>query len=196
HPVTHDFAGPPVPLSQAKHDQQHTLAIDYDPATTLCRAFLVDGDTWTPLGEHRLYLSTVQAELKVDVPYDGVTVDVAFDNMRLYPRPQTNPVRIVAMKPPFPGFPFRGVRVSLADERGNPLGGPATTDANGEVSIRLPADRLYPAGGEVLLRYRGKVIGTAPIKAAGVNGLYPGDVWVITAPDEYKYEGKTYPLGY
>ncbi len=56
--------------------------------------------------------------------------------------------------------------------------------------------RLYPMAGKVRLTYQGDILGEGEIKSQGVAGLYPGDVWVITAPKRFEYQGQNYPLGY
>jgi len=194
YPFSHDHKGPRLSIKEIAPYTEHVIAIEHNAASKLTRGFIVNGDLWQSIGEHKLFLSTTQAELKVDVPYDGVRVDVAYDDARLYPRPGTAPVRFVLLKPPFPFFPFPQATVRFLDDKGNEIG-KAQTNADGEVAINLPAKRLYPIGGKVEVTVKGKVIGVATIKAHGVDGLYPGDVWTIFAPDEFKVTDRGYPLG-
>jgi hypothetical protein len=194
YPFSHDFQAPFLSLEEIRPDQEHTFVIEHEAATKLTRGFVVDGDLWRSLGEHRLFMSTTQVELKVDVPYDGVPVDVAYDDARLYLRPETAPARFVLLKPPFPYFPFPSAVVEFKDDADRPIA-TAQTDANGEATIPLPGRRLYPMGGTVKVAFGGKDLGGATIEARGVEGLYPGDVWVIFAPDEYKVTDRGYPMG-
>lgn len=194
YPVSHDHQWPFVSLDRISAEGPHTMAIDHDPASKRTRGYVVDGDRWHLLGKPRVFLATTQVEIKVDVPYDGVRVGVAYDNVRLYPRPETTPVWFILVRPPFPGYPFRGAKVVFRDGAGSVVG-QGKTDGDGEAEVKLPSDRLYPLGGRVEIVFEGKPVGTAPILASGVDGLYPGDVWKIRAPDLYKVNGGGYPHG-
>ncbi|MFH1741399.1 MAG: hypothetical protein ABIH23_20535 [bacterium] len=194
YPFSHDHKYPFIPLDQIPPNKEYTIVIDHNASTKLTRGYVVDGDTWHSLGEHRVFLSTTQVEIKVDVPYDGVKVDVAYDDARIYLRPENAPVRFVLIKPPFPGFPFPNAIVTFSDKSGAVVA-KGQTDRDGEALLVFPSNRLYPMDGTVKITYEGDLVGIAEIDANGVQGLYPGDVWKIRAPEKYKFEGKGYPMG-
>ena len=116
------------------------------------------------------------------------------DNMRIYRRPENAPARFVLIRPPFPGFPFRGARMALLDESGAAVA-KGKTDRDGEAALTLPSNRLYPMGGKLVVSFQGETVGVLDIQARGVEGLYPGDIWKIGAPAAYTSDEEGYPQG-
>ena len=192
YPFSHDHQWPFRSLDEIPPEGLRTIVTEHDAATKATRAYVVSGSTWHPLGEHRVFLTTTQVEIKVDVPYDGIEVDVAYDNVRIYPRPQNAPARFVLIRPPFPGFPLPNARVTLLDTDGEILAS-GTSDSDGEAALTLPADRLYPLGGTLRIEFNGEIAGEGAIKAGGVEGLYPGDIWRVSMPDRFREERQGYP---
>jgi len=193
-PFSHDHDYPYVSFEEIPFGGEHTVVVEHDAETKLTRGYVVDGGGWHPLGEYRAYLATTQVELKVDVPYDGVEVDVAYNDVRIYARPQNAPVRFVVIRPPFPGFPFADLDVVFRDESGATIA-EGKTDRDGEAALLFPSDRLYPMGGEAEFSLNGESIGLARIESHGVDGLYPGDIWKIDVPERFRVEGEGYPMG-
>ena len=194
YPFSHDHHYPFVSLEEIPADKEYTITVIHNASSKMTEGFVVDGTKWRSLGEHRVFLSTTQVELKVDVPYDGVRVDVAFDDMRIYLRPEVAPVRLVLIKPPFPGFPFPGATIAIEDEAGKVVA-EGETDLDGEATLTLPSNRLYPMGGSINIQYEGKTVGTGEINASGIDGLYPGDIWKIHAPKAFQSKENGYPIG-
>jgi hypothetical protein len=96
---------------------------------------------WRSVGEpERLFLSSVQVELKVNIPQDGLDVEAAFDDCRLYPMPERAPIRILVYKFPQPKFSFPGVTVTLLHQEKSL--GSCVTGADGICTIPLSSS-LY-----------------------------------------------------
>jgi hypothetical protein len=164
-------------------DEYQLVRIEHDSARQVSRAYVRAGGAWRPAGEpQKLFISAVQVELKLNIPQDGLAVEARFDDCRLYPSPQAAPVRILVYKVPTPGFVFPSVSVRLLREDGQTVIGAGITDAGGICTLVLPSELAYPIGGWLQLHWNGQDLGRARIPARGVQGLYPGDLWVINAP--------------
>lgn len=194
YPFSHDHQVPFVSVDELAPDKEHLLVIEHRADNHQTLGWVIDAGVRRPLGEARIFMSATQIELKVDVPYDGVQVDVAYDNVRLYPRPEIALARFVLLKPPFPYFPFPNAVLVVSDTNGKVIAR-MQTDAFGEAACALPSERVYPIGVTVSVETEGKQMGVATIQASDIDGLYPGDVWVIIAPDEFKVADRGYPMG-
>jgi len=142
---------------------------------------------WLPVGGRpRIPLSSLAVELKVNATDPGLWVDTRFDDVRLYPRPETHPVRLLLCGPPSRRADV-GVELRLDDEETAVAEG--RTDELGRVRLDLPADRAYPAAARVRFLFDDAAI-ELEIPAADVHGLYPGDSWVARV-NERDLEGDT-----
>ena len=138
-----------------------------------------------------------QVELKtMDVtPLYGCYREAHFDDCRLYPNPRHNPVRFIAVDdypvrfPAVTGAPYGllypgpRLRVALYTADGVSKISEGYTDENGsvELPVDIPLWVAFPTAAMVRI-YRGEYeVAGSSIKCRGVDGLYPGDVWVFDA---------------
>jgi hypothetical protein len=183
----------PTPVGEWDPSEYQLVKIDYDVSRQVSSAHVWSrpGRAWRSIGTpQKVFLSSVQVELKVNLPQDGIKIEAMFDDCRLYPRPETAPVRILVYKYPHPGFVFPGATVTVRHQ-GETLGS-CVTDGDGICSIRLPSHLTYPIDGRIHLSMEREDFGWAVIPSSGVQGLYPGDLWVINAPARVKgsYAGR------
>ena len=177
----------PVAVETWNPGEPQLVKIEYDSAAQVSRAWMRGGNgEWRLIGEpQQLFLSAVQVELKVNIPQNGVETEARFDDCRLYRKPESAPVKILVHKLPSPGYVFPGVTVSLYRDDGVTLAGKGVTDRNGTVSLQLSSREIYPMGGWIHLEWNGQDLGRARVPAAGVQGIYPGDLWVVNAPARF-----------
>ncbi len=179
----------PTPIGEWDPKQFQTIKIDYDSASQVSRGWLWSSESrsWKPAGAQQdIFLSAVQVELKVNIPQNGLNVEARFDDCRLYRKPESAPVKILVYRYPVPTFSFPGVSVSLYEADGKTLIGKGLTDANGMCSIALSGSLTYPIAAVIKLQHAGEDLGSAKIQSSGVEGLYPGDLWVVNAPGRFK----------
>lgn len=176
----------PELVGERNPDDWQLVKIDYDSSTQTSRGYLwaPSAVAWHRIGKpQHLFLSSVQVELKVNIPQDDLNVEVRFDDCRLYRKPETTPVRILVYKQPQPpGFVFPGVSVRLYEANGRTLIGKGVTNHNGVCSISLSSRLTYPIAAVIKIDRGEESLGSAEIRSSGVQGLYPGDLWVVNAP--------------
>ncbi len=192
------ISGQPMPQQGDEERNFHEVVVEYDGEQRLARAFLKLGERWVPLGKAEpLIRGLSQVELKlIDVtPLHGAYREARFDDCRLYPNPRHNPVRLIAVDdhpkqfPALTGAPYgmryRGQRLRVAlytRDLGAKIS-EAYTDQYGmvDLSVYSPAWIAFPVSAVLRLFLAGKEIARATIEAHGIDGLYPGDVWVLDA---------------
>ena len=126
-------------------------------------------------------------------PLYGAYREAHFDDCRLYPNPRYNPVRFIAVDDHPARFPsdtgapygllYHGprIRVALYTADGVNKISEGTTDGKGmvDLSVATPLWVAFPAAATVRF-FRGEYeVARSFIRSQGVNGLYPGDVWVF-----------------
>jgi hypothetical protein len=121
-------------------------------------------------------------ELKVDVNVPNVPVEMAVDNVRLYPNPAHNAVTIVVytgVSGNKPKFPIHNQKVEIFEDSSSRLLGEAMTDDGGEARVTLKTDIVFPIAATIMVSDGATRIVQAKIRRQTVNGLYPGDVWAL-----------------
>jgi hypothetical protein len=93
-------------------------------------------------------------ELKVDVNIPDIPVQMAVDNVRLYPNPAHNPVTIVVytgVSGNKPKLPIHNQKVQIFEEGSTRLLGEALTDEGGEARVSLRTDVLFPVAATITI---------------------------------------------
>ena len=177
-------SGRPVPEQGDEREQLHDVAVEYDSQTQLAQAFLKVSGQWVQLGnaEH-LYRALTLVELKtINVtPLFGAYREARFDHCRLYPNPRHNPVRLVLTGRE--DLPYSGpkLRVALFTRDGACKVSEGYSDRNGAISLVVSTPRwvAFPVSASFRIFSDEKEIARGVIETHGVEGLYPGDVWVL-----------------
>jgi len=167
-------------------DKFRDIKIEYSHADKSARGFLLTSSGWQPVGEPvELSMSSMKVELKVNCPINGATIHAVFKDCRLYPRPSSAPVEFIAYRWPAPLYLCPNIRIRLLESGSGRIIGETVTDskwATGKIS--LPDDLMYPLSCRVEAFRGTEKVSEGEIKAKGVEGLYPGDLWSIYIPQE------------
>ncbi len=152
------------------------------------------GERWVQLGKALpLFRSLTAVELKtINVtPLHGAYREARFDDCRLYPNPKRNPIRLVLTSanpklhqgPQNYDLPYLGpkLRVALYSYDGSQRISEGHTDQNG--MVLLSVDTLvwvaFPVSAMFRIFRGDEELARSRIEASGVDGVYPGDVWVL-----------------
>ncbi|HZI94164.1 MAG TPA: hypothetical protein VFE84_07955, partial [Patescibacteria group bacterium] len=177
-------------------------------ATNMCRGFAKDAATgeWWQLGDgFEVPARSTRLEIKTTgFAEQGASSHVWFDDCRVYPRPQTHYVTVilkrrdgtppgvrdstaeghqVCLDPDNVKVPDCDLAVRLYDADGQRLIDEAHTGAGfGYALLRLASGwDVYPAAAILRVYANGHQLGADHvIQSAGVDGLYPDDVYAIT----------------
>ena len=187
-------SGPPLAEQGDEQDTFHDVLVDYDAVEGLSRGFVRVEERWVQLGRALpLFRSLTAVELKtINVtPLHGAYREARFDDCRLYPNPKRNPIRFVLTSanpklhqgPQNYDLPYLGqkLRVALFSYDGSQKISEGHTDSNGMVvlSVDTPVWVAFPVSA-MLRIFRGEEeLARSQIEAHGVEGVYPGDVWVF-----------------
>ena len=179
--------------------------ITCDPAAHACRGYARVGDAWSPIGGgFEIPARTTRVELKAE-GWNGAgeSSTIWFDDVRLYPSPETHYVSVRLRRayggaiglgaggrwPPLAfdagSLPLEegDVTVRLYSRDGVTLVDEAVvTLVDGFALLRLDASPwdVYPVGAVVRVYIRGAQAGPDHvIESAGVEGLYPDDVYEV-----------------
>jgi hypothetical protein len=178
-----DYLDPIGPATGAEATQWQTVVLTHDGTTSKTRNYLIADGKWIPIGpSHTVRFNHTHVELKVDVNVPDVPVQMAVDNVRLYPNPAHNPVTIVVytgVSGNKPKLPIHNQNVQIFDEGSARLLGEAPTDEGGEARVSLRTDVVYPIAAAITVSDGTTPVAQATIPRQGVNGLYPGDVWAL-----------------
>ena len=179
------FAGylDPTRLSTGSEASQwHTVVLTHDEASRT-QNYLIEDGKWIPIGpSHTVRFNHTHIELKVDVNVPDVPVQMAVDNVRLYPNPAHNPVTIVVytgVSANKPKLPIRNQQVQIFEDGSTLLLGEGLTDEGGEARVTLRTNVLFPVAARITVSDGTNQLVQAKIPRQGVNGLYPGDVWAL-----------------
>ncbi len=127
---------------------------------------MLDGK-WIPIGpSHEVRFNHTHIELKVDVNVPDVPVQMAVDNVRLYPNPARSPVTIViytGVSGNKPKLPIHNQAVQIFEGDSTRLLGEARTDEGGEARVSLRTDVLFPVAATITVSD-----GTAPVVEARI----------------------------
>jgi hypothetical protein len=185
---THHYVGEAIPGQSAwavaaafgnEHDQFYEIKLEHVASTEQSRAWLRVDSTWKEIGEAQpVIMSTAKVELKVNVPAKDAEVECYFDDCRMYPRPETHPVRFVVFASDVGKTNIEGVKLELFLNDGQEPIATGVTDAFGRVSLRLPGDADYPASARVRITLTDGATWEERIRQHDVEGLYPDSVWV------------------
>lgn len=182
--------------------------IELDAGTNLCTAAVRTDGGWNQVGPAvELLLRTTHCEIKYRTgsPASGprrTTSRGWFDDVRIYPRPQTNPVLVRLARPDGSQVWTRGedgnawpplVRIAGKGERsiedlvvqlwtadGKTLVSSVQSANMGHYMLTVKTDAwdVFPAAARVRLLLDGRQLGQdAVIPCLGLEGLYPDDVW-------------------
>jgi hypothetical protein len=178
-----DYLEPTRAATGSEASHWHTVVLAHDGTTSKTQNYLVADGKWIPIGpSHSVRFNHTHIELKVDVNVSNVPVQMAVDNVRLYPNPSHNPVTIVVytgVSANKPKSPVHNQKVQIFEEGSARLLGEALTDEGGEARVSLKADVLYPIAATITISDGTTPVVQARIPHEGVNGLYPGDVWAL-----------------
>ena len=165
------------PPTGRENQQFHTVAVHYDEPTQTTRALLLTEVGWEQVGRDRhLHKLCSAVELKVDAQRAGLELALLLRNCRLYPHPARTPVTVYVGRE---AEPASAARVSLLAPGGRGLA-EARTDADGVAHLLLPTEGCYPTGGRFRVEAGGRRWESTPVEAAGVSGIYPGDLYALS----------------
>ena len=185
------FDTAPVLLTETAQEFRE-IKIEYSHNDRRARGFLRTSAGWQPVGEPiELFMSSLKVELKINCPINGAPIRAEFKDCRLYQRPSSAPVEFIAYRWPAPLFLCPGVRIRLVEPGSGKLIGESTTDAKWATGkISLPDDLTYPLACRVEAFRGDEKISEGEIRATGVEGLYPGDLWAVYVPEQKMGDGK------
>jgi hypothetical protein len=182
------IVGDPLPEFGDEENQFHDALLVYDEKLGAAGAFVKNGPRWRQLGSPEPIIHNLtRVELKLYVLTDrpGGKYDARFDNVRLYPNPKRHPIRLIAVdtSEPFGSNPahVEPLECSLYTEDGTQLVSKGKTNVGGAVELPVdsPAWMAFPVGAMIKATQGGRVVGSGRITAHDVEGLYPGDVWIL-----------------
>ena len=167
---------PSMPFrSEAK--QFHTVAVEYDEPSRTTRAFVMTSVARQQVGRDRCFRKMCSAiELKIDAQRAGLDLALLLRNCRLFPHPARTPVTVYVGREAEPA-PGAQVQVLVP---GSDLPSAAAADDDGIAHLMFPADACYPVEGCFLVEWEGRTWESAPVEAAGVEGIYPGDYYALS----------------
>ena len=178
-----EYLEPTRPATGSEASQWHTVVLTHDGPTSKTQNYLVVNEQWVPVGpSHSVRFNHTHIELKVDVNIPNVPVQMAVDNVRLYPNPAHNPVTIVVsggVSGNRPKLPIHNKKVQIFEESSARLLGEALTDEGGEAHVSLRTDVLFPVAAAITVWDGTTPIVQSKIPRKAVSGLYPGDVWAL-----------------
>jgi hypothetical protein len=178
-----EYLDPTRPGTGSETTNWHTVVLTHDGTTSKAQNYLVVEGKWLPIGpSHSVRFNHTHIELKVDVNVPNVPVQMAVDNVRLYPNPARNPVTIVVytgVSGNKPKLPIHNLKVQILEENSTRLLGEALTDEGGEARVSLRADILFPVAAIITVSDGATPLVQARIPRQGVDGLYPSDVWAL-----------------
>jgi hypothetical protein len=178
-----EYLEPSRPATGSEATKWHTVVLTHDGTTSKTQNYLVVDEQWIPIGpSHTVRFNHTHIELKVDVNIPNVPVQMAVDNVRLYPNPVHNPVTIVisgGVSGNRPTLPIHNQKVQIFEEGSTRLLGEAVTDDGGEAHVSLRTDVLFPIAAAITVWDGTAPVVQAKIPRGKVSGLYPGDVWAL-----------------
>ncbi len=178
-----EYLDPIQRATGSEASQWHTVVLTHDGTTSKTQDYLVFERKWLPIGPpHSVRFNHSHIELKVDVNVPNVPIQMAVDNVRLYPNPACNPVTIVVytgVSGGKPKAPVHDQKVQIVEEGSARVLGEALTDEGGEARVSLRTDVLFPVGATITVSDGATAVVQARIPRQGVDGLYPGDVWAL-----------------
>jgi hypothetical protein len=154
-----------------------TVRVEYSEPESLLSAALLDDGGWRRVGEPvkvRKFFSSV--ELKVDAQCSDLSVNALFRNCRMFPQPARHPLRVFVGAEDSPAL---DVEVRLLEARGERLLASGRTDEGGLAELALDPGLVFPVAGRFRAELPEGPQETAAVPASGVEGIYPGDFWVI-----------------
>jgi hypothetical protein len=177
------YLEPTRPASNSEATRWHTVVLTHDGTTSKTQNYLVSDEWWVPIGpSHSVRFNHTHIELKVDVNIPDVPVQMAVDNVRLYPNPAHHPATIIVytgVSGNKPKLPIQNQKVQIVEVGSSRLLGEALTDEGGEARISLRIDIVYPVAATITVSDGSTPIVQSMIRRKDVNGLYPGDVWAL-----------------
>jgi len=185
---TWEKVGEEIPELGDERERFHDVLVEYDESTQLATAFLNVNDQWIQLGHERFVsrgATTVELKMVNITDRYGFHRDIRFDDCRLYLNPRRNPVRLItnAYDIKKGHLPYDGpkLRAELYNRSGEHLISKGFMDKSG--FVYLPVDHpewiAFPVSAMVRLFQENKELARGTIDADGINGLYPGDAWII-----------------
>jgi hypothetical protein len=179
-----NYLEPALPASGEEARTWHDVAIRHDGITQETQSYLIQAGHWKPVGPPaKLHFNHAHVELKVDVGIGGVKVDMEFDDARLYRNPAHTPVMIVVSSPVVeqtrPETPIHNLEARVFDEETGSLLGKGRTDHGGQCPVLLETNVLYPVPARIEVWSGDQQVLEGRIHCLGVQGLYPGDVWML-----------------
>lgn len=178
-----EYLEPTYPGSANETGEWRTVVLTHDGITSKTQNYLVSDERWIPIGaSHSVRFNHSHIELKVDVNIPDVPVQMAVDNVRLYPNPAHNPVTIIiytGVSGNKPKLPIHDQKVQIFEVGSTRLLGEALTDEGGEARISLRTDVVYPVAAAITVSDGTTPVVQSEIRRKDVNGIYPGDVWAL-----------------
>lgn len=177
------YLEPTHPATGVEGAQWHTVVLAHDGPTSKTQNYLVANEQWVPVGPpHAVRFNHSHIELKVDVNIPDLPVQMAVDNVRLYPNPAHHPATIIVytgVSGNKPKLPIHNQKVQIFEEGSTRLLGEALTDEGGEARVSLRSDVLYPVAARITVWDGATAVVQASLPRKAVSGLYPGDVWAL-----------------
>ena len=176
-------SGQPLAERGDETERFYDVMVDYDEPTRLSRAFIRLGEEWSQLGETETVVRGItRIELKLTnvTPQHGTHREARFDDCRFYLNPRRNPIRMVvkAGSAPYTG---ERLRVELRTRDGLHKVSEGYTDQQGItlLSVDSPHWTVFPVPSSMRVFQGDKELARVAIDCRGIEGLYPGDVWVL-----------------
>ena len=175
--------GDTLPEQGDEKTEFHDAMIMYDAPSGTASAYVTMGGKWVELGKSvSIIHNMTRIELKSFAFTDTTDdyLEVRFDDCRLYLNPKRHPVRFITVDSGVPHL-TPPIKYVLYTQDGKTKVSEGITNKGGfaELTVDSPAWVGFPVGALVKIFDGSKEIAQSLIKAEGIEGLYPADVWVF-----------------
>lgn len=176
-------SGQPLAERGDEKERFYDVLVDYNEQTRLSRAYIKLGGQWSQLGETETVVRGItRIELKLtDVtPAHGTYREARFDDCRFYLNPRHHPIRMVVKTGSAPYVGER-LRIELRTADGTNKVSEGYTDQQGIALLSVDSAHwiAFPVSAAVGVFRGDEELARVDIESRGVEGLYPGDVWVL-----------------
>jgi len=168
-------------------DRYYTVKVERDGPSRKMTGYVEGPNGWVCVGKVKdTHLFASRIEVKAVTKSDDLNFDIYVDDIRLYPHPDRNRLFFVIMSSLthlYPSPRSDALSLKLFHSDGKTIIGEGerlAADDPYAFSVALSREITFPIGAVIKLYYDTKEVGCGQIKSDGVNGLYPGDIWVIS----------------
>jgi hypothetical protein len=148
-----EYLTPTLPATGKEATDWQDVLIVHEEGSNATQNYLIRPEGWKPLGPpHKLHMNHGHVELKVNVEFPDVRVEMDVDDVRLYLHPIRNPVTVVVSSPIVHSRPEADIsqlKVRLLENDTRKLLGEDVTDDGGQARIALRSDTIYPVAATI-----------------------------------------------